>query len=57
MNEAININEVLGLRIASTLNLVYYHDLMNRIKNEIVKGNFNNWSKETLNKMKDMKGM
>ena len=52
-----NINEVLGLRIASTLNLVYYHDLMKRIKNEIVKGNFNNWSKETLNKMKDMKGM
>ena len=52
-----NINEVLGLRIASTLNLVYYHDLMKRIKNEIVKGNFNNWSKETLNKMKHMKGM
>ena len=52
-----NINEVLGLRIASTLNLVYYHDLMNKIKNEILKDNFNNWSKETLNKMKDMKGM
>ena len=52
-----NINEVLGLRIASTLNLVYYHDLMDKIKNEIKKNNFNRWSHSTLNKMKDMKGM
>ena len=29
---------MLGLRIASTLNLVYYHDLMKRIKNEIIPG-------------------
>ena len=52
-----NINEVLGLRISSTLNLVYYHDLMDKIKNEIEKNNFNTWSESILNRMKDMKGM
>ena len=52
-----NINEVLGLRISSTLNLVYYHDLMDMIKNEIEKNNFNTWSESILNRMKDMKGM
>jgi queuine tRNA-ribosyltransferase len=52
-----NINEILGLRIASTLNLVFYLDLMSEIKRHINNNTFEDWSKMTLNKMKDHKGM
>ena len=52
-----NINEVLGLRIASTLNLTYYNDLMSQIRKSIDKNDFENWSKTTLNDMTQMKGM
>ena len=51
------INEVLGLRIASVLNLTYYNNLMNEIRLNIKKDNFENWSNSTLNEMSHMKGM
>ena len=51
------INEVLGLRIASVLNLAYYNNLMNEIRFNIKKDNFENWSNTTLNEMSHMKGM
>jgi len=51
------INEVLGLRIASVLNLTYYNNLMNEIRLNIKKDNFENWSNTTLDKMSHMKGM
>ena len=52
-----NINEILGLRIASTLNLVFYMDLMSEIKKQINSKNFESWSKDILNKMSVFKGM
>jgi len=52
-----NINEVLGLRIASTLNLSYYLDLMSTVRKKIADGNFDSWSKSLLSDMKNMKGM
>ena len=52
-----NINEVLGLRIASTLNLSFYLDLMDIIRQKISDGNFDNWSKSLVSDMRKMKGM
>ena len=52
-----NINEVLGLRIASTLNLVYYLDLMSTMHEEIKGNNFERWSRSILKDMKQRKGM
>ena len=52
-----NINEVLGLRIASTLNLSYYLDLMAAMRKKIADGNFDSWAKSLLSDMKNMKGM
>ena len=52
-----NINEVLGIRIASTLNLAYYQNLMLIIRKEINNSNFNDWSQTTLKEMQNMKGM
>ena len=52
-----NINEILGLRIASTLNLAYYLNLMKDAREKISEGSFNTWSKSLLRQMKDMKGM
>tara|TARA_B100000767_G_C19766811_1_gene537955 strand:+ start:1612 stop:2745 length:1134 start_codon:yes stop_codon:yes gene_type:complete len=52
-----NINEILGLRIASTLNLAYYLNLMDKAREKISEGSFNTWSNSVLSQMKDMKGM
>ena len=52
-----NINEVLGIRIASTLNLAFYQDLMVSIRKEIRNSTFGEWSRKTLKEMKHMKGM
>ena len=52
-----NINEVLGLRIASTLNLSYYLDLMAAMRHQINEGNFDTWSKSLLSDMENQKGM
>ena len=51
------INEILGLRIASTLNLVYYHDLIRSMRKEIEKNNFQSWSQSVLKSMYEMRGM
>ena len=52
-----NINEVLGLRIASTLNLAYYLDLMKQMREKINEGNFDVWSQSLLAEMATQKGM
>ena len=52
-----NINEILGLRIASTLNLFFYLDLMASIREKISDGSFDIWSKSLISDMKNMKGM
>ena len=52
-----NVKEILGLRIASTLNLSYYFWLMRTIRENINSGNFDSWSKSWLNKMSNHKGM
>jgi queuine tRNA-ribosyltransferase len=52
-----NINEVLGLRIASTLNLAYYLNLMKTMRDQINNGTFDEWSTNSLHTMKDQKGM
>jgi queuine tRNA-ribosyltransferase len=52
-----NINEILGLRIASTLNLVFYLDLIEEIKRQINNNTFLSWSRTTLDRMKNYKGM
>ena len=57
MRHLFNINEVLGIRIASTLNLAYYQNLMLSIRKEINNSTFNDWSQTTLKKMQNMKGM
>ena len=52
-----DVKEILGLRIASTLNLSYYLGLMRTIRKNINSGNFDSWSKSWLNKMSNFKGM
>ena len=52
-----NINEVLGIRIASTLNLAYYQNLMLSIRKEINNSTFSDWSQTNLKEMQNMKGM
>jgi len=48
-----NVNEILGMRIASTLNIAFYMKLMKTIRLEIESGDFNIWVKSFLNKWKD----
>ena len=52
-----NINEILGLRIASTLNLAYYIGLMATMRQKIQSGDFSAWSREWLRNMEGKKGM
>ena len=52
-----SINEILGIRIASTLNLAYYQDLMKIIRKNIHQGLFYDWSKSILKRMRTLKGM
>jgi queuine tRNA-ribosyltransferase len=46
-----NINEVLGLRLATMHNLHYYLNLMELMQEHIQKGDFQNWSKDYLNNL------
>ena len=46
------INEILGLRIATTLNLSFYLDLMSTMRIKIQDGTFHSWSKSWLSKYK-----
>ena len=52
-----NINEILGLRIASTLNLGYYLNLMTIMRQKIQAGDFSAWSRSWFRDMEDRKGM
>lgn len=52
-----NVKEILGLRIASTLNLSYYFSLMKMIQQTINSGDFEKWSSGWLSEMKTKKGM
>jgi len=45
-----NINEMLGLRLASIHNITFYMNLMQNIRNNINENRFDNWSKRFLNK-------
>ena len=44
-----NINEMLGLRLASMHNITFYMNLMQEIRNEINNNRFDEWSKQFLN--------
>lgn len=46
-----NINEMLGLRLATIHNLYYYLNLMEQMRDHINKGDFQSWSNEYLNKL------
>ena len=52
-----NVKEILGLRIASTLNLSYYISLTNTIQEKITSGDFDKWSNSWLSDMQNKKGM
>ena len=52
-----NVKEILGLRIASTLNLSYYISLMKMIQQKICSGDFDKWSNSWLREMKNNNGM
>ena len=52
-----NVKEILGLRIASTLNISYYISLTKKIQETIQLGEFDVWSNSWLNDMKLKKGM
>ena len=52
-----NVKEILGLRIASTLNLSYYISLMKIMRQKIDSGDFDKWSKSWLREMKNNNGM
>jgi len=52
-----NIKEILGLRIASTLNLSYYISLTKKIQKKISSATFDSWSMSWLKEMENQKGM
>ena len=49
------INEILGMRIATLINIAYYFDLMNQIKFEINNHTFVKWSEDYLEKYENSK--
>ena len=51
------VKEILGLRIASTLNLSFYISLIKKIQKLIHLGEFDSWSSSWLNEMKYHRGM
>jgi queuine tRNA-ribosyltransferase len=52
-----NVNEILGHRLATMHNLTYYMDLMENMRSEIAAGTFDEWSHNYLKFMLDYKGM
>ncbi|MBT3590507.1 MAG: tRNA guanosine(34) transglycosylase Tgt [Candidatus Marinimicrobia bacterium] len=57
LRHLIKVNEILGLRMASYINIAYYQNLMQKMRNEINAGTFDSWSKKWLNEMADRKRM
>ena len=52
-----NVKEILGLRIASTLNISFYISVTKKIQELIQSGEFDKWSKSWLAEMESKKGM
>ena len=52
-----NVKEILGLRIASTLNISFYISLTKKIQELIVAGRFDEWSESWLSEMESKKVM
>jgi len=50
----LNVNEVLGLRLASVHNVTFYQNMMRSIRQEIGNGTFYRWSEVTLTNWGDM---
>jgi queuine tRNA-ribosyltransferase len=48
-----NVNEILGVRISSALNIAFYMKLMKTIRSKIEAGEFGKWSKSFLKKWGD----
>ncbi len=57
LRHLMNVNEILGHRLASLHNLAYYMDLMKTIRCEINAGSFDKWSHHYLKTMLEFKGM
>ncbi len=53
----LNVNEILGHRLATIHNLTYYMHLMETMRSEITAGTFDSWSHEYLRYMLEQKGM
>ena len=50
MHHLFRTKEVLGLRIATEHNIAFYKNLMDTMRNEIIKNNFINWSNNFIDK-------
>ena len=57
LRHLMNVNEILGHRLATMHNLTYYMDLMENMRSEIAAGTFDEWSHNYLKFMLDYKGM
>lgn len=57
LRHLMNVNEILGHRLATIHNLTYYMDLMETIRKEIASGSFDSWSHNYLKTMLEHKGM
>ena len=51
LRHLMNVDEELGKRFMTIHNLAFYHDLMRTMRKEILADNFENWKKETLEKL------
>lgn len=57
LRHLLNVNEILGHRLATLHNLTYYMDLMKTMRSEIAVGTFDDWSHNYLKTMLEHKGM
>lgn len=57
LRHLLNVNEILGHRLATLHNLTYYMDLMKTMRGEIAAGTFDDWSHNYLKTMLEHKGM
>lgn len=51
LRHLIKVNEILGLRMASYINIAYYQNLMNQMRDQINAGTFDAWSRQWLSDM------
>jgi len=57
LRHLMNVNEILGHRLATMHNLTYYMDLMETMRSKIATGTFDDWSHNFLKSMLEQKGM